>query len=211
MGPPGSGKGTQADKLAGEIGLPVISVGDLFRKEVGQGTEIGRLVEKKMSKGELIDTEITDSLLSKRLKEDDAENGFILDGYPRKKDQIDYADKLISEVAFEGGDIFVFYIDVDDDEVKKRIAGRRVCSCGENFHLEYRPPEKEGVCDACGEKLRQRNDDTEEAVAERLDIFHQENSPVVEHFSDKAYFYRINGRRGVEDIKNEIVNIIKNN
>ncbi|MBD3247956.1 adenylate kinase [Candidatus Falkowbacteria bacterium] len=208
LGPPGSGKGTQTAPLSEKLDIPVISTGALFREEVEKGTNIGKLVEEKMNNGELISTDITNEILEKRLESPDTEKGFILDGYPRKEDQIDYALKNINKIIDNGGQVFVFYIDVSDSTVNERITGRRSCDCGKNFHTKFNPPKESGICDDCHSPLIQRGDDSEEAVVKRLEEFHKGNKPVLEFFQDKKYFYRIDGERDIEEIREEIEAII---
>lgn len=211
LGPPGSGKGTQADYFSERLGVPLISVGALFRQEIAQDTDIGRLVERKIANGKLVKTEITNQILDKRLEKPDTDKGFILDGYPRKKNQIKYVLNKIREFRSERGGVFIFYIDVSDKVAKERIGGRRSCSCGENFHIKYRPPKKEGICDACGNKLKQRADDSEESVERRFVEFHRSNDPVLEFFKDKEYFHEINGGQSIEEVKKNIKKIFPNN
>lgn len=208
LGAPGSGKGTQTVDLSEKLGIPVISTGVLFRQEIVKNTEIGRLVKEKMKKGELIDTEVVNKLLEERLQQGDVVNGFILDGYPRKLEQAEYVSDILDRVLTSGGKVFVIYLNISDKTVKERISGRCFCTCGASFHLKFKPPRQSGICDNCGRKLTQRDDDSEESVKKRLTEFHKSNDSVLEFFKDKNYFYSINGERSISEIKEEIAGVV---
>ncbi len=208
LGPPGSGKGTQADSVSEKTGLPKISVGGIFRREIASGSKIGKKVEERIEKGKLITTDLTNELLSKELASINSDSGFILDGYPRKEDQIEYTQSKIDEFLEHGGSAFVIYIDITDNVVKERIGGRRSCSCGESFHIKYDPPKEMGICDTCGKQLFQREDDSDEAVEKRLEIFHKENEPILDYFKDKDCFYKINGKQPIKEVEKEIFDLL---
>ncbi len=201
FGPQGSGKGTQAEKLEQELKLPIITPGNIFRKHIKEETEIGLKVKSILDSGKLVPNEITNQIIIGRLQEHDCANGFVLDGYPRNMNQaeaLDQARKLTH----------VILIDVSDEEAKKRIVNRRMCACGATYHLEYKKPKVEGTCDKCGSLLFQRDDDTEEALAKRLKIYHQETEPVLELYKKQGIFHKVNGQQSIDGVWEEVKKII---
>ncbi len=177
VGPPGAGKGTQAHVLAKTLSIPHISTGDLFRANISQGTPLGLEAKAYMDAGRLVPDEVTIGMAKDRMSQPDAANGFLLDGFPRNLGQAKALDEILAEfgIALDG----VLDLEVPEDEVVKRIAGRRVCRVngGHVFHVVYSPPKTEGVCDECGGELYQRSDDTEEKVRTRLEVYHARGSP----------------------------------
>lgn len=212
FGPPGSGKGTQADVLGEKLNLPVISPGELLRHERDTGTELGKKVSDKLAKGELVSDELVENILDNRLAKDDAGAGFVLDGFPRDLQQLGYLEKKFKEILTENDEITAIYIDVSDEEVKRRIGGRRVCDCGAAYHLVYKAPRKEGICDLCGAEIYIRKDDKPEIMAGRLERFHQRIGQILENFNHEAKegafknskLIRINGEQEIEKINKEI-------
>ncbi len=174
VGPPGAGKGTQAHLLAKTLSIPHISTGDLFRANIGQGTPLGLEAKGYMDAGRLVPDEVTIGMAKDRMLQEDAENGFLLDGFPRNLGQAEALDVFLAEqgIKLDG----VLDLEVPEDEVVKRIAGRRLCRKNGShvYHVAYNPPKVEGVCDECGGELYQRSDDTEEAVRTRLEVYHTE-------------------------------------
>jgi adenylate kinase len=204
IGPPGSGKGTQADKLGEKLKLPVISPGELLRHEEEKGTSIGKMVRAKMAKGELVSDEIIEKVLHKRLAKKDAHKGFILDGYPRDLVQLELLKKKISKFKDPTHTICAVYIDCQDKNIKKRLGGRRVCDCGAAYHTEYNPPKKKGICDLCGKKLERREDDKPQVMARRLKQFHLGTTPILKFFKDEHLLIIINGDKEIKQVEKEI-------
>lgn len=181
LGPPGAGKGTQALRIAETFGVPQIATGDIFRANVKGETELGREAKQYMDKGELVPDDVVVKMVRARLDEDDTAEGFLLDGFPRTVPQAEALESLLADADRQLHAVLRFSI--KDDEVVRRIAGRRVCpDCGATYHVEVDPPAREGVCDHCGAKLIQRDDDKEEVVRNRLDVYHRETQPL-------EYFY----------------------
>ncbi|MDT0308563.1 adenylate kinase [Streptomyces sp. DSM 44917] len=186
VGPPGAGKGTQAALLAERLAVPHISTGDLFRANISQGTPLGKQVRSILDEGGLVPDEITVAMAADRMAQPDAEDGFLLDGFPRNIGQAKALDGLLAE----GGHKIdaVLDLEVPEEEVVRRIAGRRTCrkDSSHTFHLEYRKPRVEGVCDVCGGELYQREDDREETVRKRLAIYHAETEPIIDYYREQG-------------------------
>ena len=199
IGPPGSGKGTQAKRLAGRFGIPHISTGDILREAVAEGTELGKEADPIMKAGALVPDDLMIGIIRERLDKSDAKRGFILDGFPRT---IVQAEKLDSIVSGNGQkDLRVLRLLVPDDAIVRRIALRRTCSqCGAIYHLENQPPAKPDVCDRCGGKLIARPDDTEEAVRKRLDSFHRQTAPVADYYKAKSLLREVDGVGPVDQV-----------
>jgi adenylate kinase len=204
FGPPGSGKGTQADILAAKIGIPVISPGELLRHERDTGTAIGRVVENKMAHGELVSDEIIEQIIDRRLDKRDANKGFITDGYPRHTKQLNLFEVRLKNDVVEKDRVVAVYIDIDDETVKARIGGRRVCDCGAAYHIVHNKPEREGVCDTCGGQLYQRRDDHPDIVSDRLQGFHRRIKPLLKHFQESHRLMEISGDKSIEETEAEI-------
>ncbi|MFJ4817211.1 adenylate kinase [Streptomyces sp. NPDC088801] len=182
VGLPGAGKGTQAAFLAKNLSVPHISTGDLFRMNIGQGTELGRQAQEYMRAGQLVPDEITIGMARSRMEQPDAVHGFLLDGFPRNVFQAEALDQLLKD---DGHSLdVVLNLDLPHEEAVTRIAGRRVCRHDSShvFHVTYNAPHEPGLCDACGGDLYQRQDDTEETVRERLEVFDRVTSPITEHY-----------------------------
>ncbi|MBB0242781.1 adenylate kinase [Streptomyces alkaliphilus] len=200
VGPPGAGKGTQAALLAENLGIPHISTGDLFRANIRQGTELGRRAQEYMREGRLVPDEVTIGMAADRMAAPDAESGFLLDGFPRNLPQAEALDKLLGEtgVALDA----VLDLEVPEDEVVRRIAGRRICreDSGHLFHTEYSKPRVEGVCDVCGGELYQREDDREDTVRKRLEVYHLETEPIIGHYRDQGLVVTIPALGAVPEV-----------
>ena len=169
FGPPGSGKGTQAEKLGQRLGLPVISTGEVLRQAVEAGTAVGRQVKSYVDSGQLAPSPLLKKILDQRLKRDDCAAGFILDGYPREQEEVDDLKRWL-----KADDVVIWVeIKVSDREVLNRLSGRRVCDCGASYHLVYNPPQRAGQCDVCGRRLAMRSDDRPEVIQRRLVTYHQ--------------------------------------
>lgn len=201
LGAPGSGKGTQAKKLQAHYGVPQISTGDLLRAAVKAGTELGQKAKAKMDAGELVPDTLVLGLLKERLIQDDAKNGFILDGYPRNLAQAQALTGLL--VALDQDLDTALLVDVDLEIIMKRITGRLTCGdCGQMFNTFFSPPAEDGKCDACGaENLTQRADDTEATVRTRLQVYESETKPLIEYYMDQGLLTSVKGDEGsIDDI-----------
>lgn len=192
MGPPGGGKGTQSQRLVTDLGIPQISTGDMLRAAVREGTSLGRQAKGYMDKGELVPDEVIIGLVKERLRNGDAQKGFILDGFPRTVAQAEALDKMLEAAGREIAR--VVDLDVPDSEIMGRVTGRRVCrSCGATYHVRFDPPKKEGVCDKCGGEVYQRDDDTEATVAKRLSVYHDQTRPLLEYYEKQGLLKHVNG------------------
>ncbi|BDH68795.1 adenylate kinase [Streptomyces albidoflavus] len=200
VGPPGAGKGTQAAFLAKNLSIPHISTGDLFRANISQGTELGKQAKSYMDAGNLVPDEVTIGMAEDRMGQADAENGFLLDGFPRNVSQAKALDESLKAqgVALDA----VLDLEVPEDEVVKRIAGRRICRNDSShvFHVEYSKPETEGVCDVCGGELYQRADDKEETVRKRLEVYHNETEPIIDHYKAQGLVVTISALGKVDEV-----------
>jgi adenylate kinase len=201
IGPQGSGKGTQAIALADKYQLANISTGVMFREAIKNQTDLGLAVKAIIDRGDLVPDDLTNELVKERLTKSDCQHGFIVDGYPRNLAQAEY---LLAHQSIT----HVLEIWISDEEAVKRISGRRMCSCGATYHLEYHPPLVVNTCDLCGAHLFQRDDDTAVAVAQRLKIYHQETESIISFFHKKDLHYRINGQQGIPDVSQDIYAIL---
>ena len=208
LGAPGAGKGTQAKMIAEKYSIPHISTGDIFRANIKNGTELGMEAKKYMDQGKLVPDELTVKILLDRVAQADCANGYVLDGFPRTIPQAEVLDKALTEL----GEAIDFAIDVDvpDENIVKRMSGRRAClSCGATYHLEHIPPKKEGVCDKCGKELVLRSDDKPETVLNRLKIYHDQTQPLIEYYTQKGVLYTVNGTVDMKDVFASIVSILE--
>ncbi|MEU6094009.1 adenylate kinase [Streptomyces sp. NPDC047079] len=182
VGPPGAGKGTQAAFLAKNLSIPHISTGDLFRANISQQTELGKLAKSYMDRGELVPDEVTIAMAKDRMEQPDAQNGFLLDGFPRNVQQAEALDDMLKSEGMKLD--AVLDLEVPEEEVVKRIAGRRVCRNDSShvFHVSYKKPKQDGVCDICGGELYQRDDDSEDTVRKRLEVYHTQTEPIIDHY-----------------------------
>ncbi|GHE44401.1 adenylate kinase [Streptomyces longispororuber] len=200
VGPPGAGKGTQAAFLAKNLSIPHISTGDLFRANISQQTELGKLAKSYMDAGNLVPDEVTIGMAKDRMAQPDAENGFLLDGFPRNVSQAEALDEALKA---DGQKLdAVLDLEVPEDEVVKRIAGRRICrnDSAHVFHVTYSAPRREGVCDVCGGDLYQREDDKEETVRKRLDVYHRETEPIIDHYKAQGLVVTISALGKVDEV-----------
>ncbi len=199
IGPPGSGKGTQAKRLASGHGIPHISTGDILREAVADGTELGRKAAPIMAAGQLVSDDLMIGIIRDRLAKPDAAKGFILDGFPRTLVQAEKLDGIVSGNGHEG--LRVLQLLVPDEAIVNRITRRRTCSqCGAIYHLENQPPAKADVCDRCGGSLIARPDDTEEAVRKRLESFHRQTAPVATYYKSKQLLREVDGIGPVDQV-----------
>jgi adenylate kinase len=200
LGPPGAGKGTQAERLREDFGLPHISTGDMLRAEVAQGSDLGNEAKRYMDAGELVPDDVIINMIVKRLGDDDAANGFLLDGFPRNAEQADALDEALKDVGKQLSAALL--IDVGDDELVRRLAGRRVCVKNPShiYHVEFDPPKHEGVCDQDGSRLIQRDDDKEETIRRRLQVYHSQTEPLIEHYDRAGLLRRFDGTRDPDEV-----------
>jgi len=207
FGPPGAGKGTQADRLQRDFQLPYISTGIMLRENVEEGTDLGREAKRYMDKGDLVPDEVMVAMVAERLQEEDALDGFILDGFPRTVPQAEALDKQLSDLGRRI--TAVLLLDVPDDEVEARLSGRRVCvKNGHNYHVEFDPPKHEDVCDQDGSRLIQRDDDKPEVVRNRLAVYHDKTAPLIEYYDDQGLLRRIDGTRDPTEVHDHIRAVI---
>jgi len=207
LGPPGSGKGTQATLLSEKLGIPHISTGDILRRSFG--TEQGDRAAEYMNRGELVPDSILISIVRDRLSQPDCRAGCILDGYPRTIPQADALSHILAGLN-QKIDI-VLDIEVPDSELITRLSSRRVCTCGATYHLIFNPPQNPGVCDRCGKALYQRDDDTEESVRNRLIVYKKETQPLIDYYKDRKLLVAIDGSRSIEQISEEIWAVVSEN
>lgn len=209
LGAPGAGKGTQAKKLIEKYGIPQISTGDILRKAVADGTPLGKKAKSYMDKGELVPDEVVIGLVKERLSQDDCKNGYILDGFPRNTAQAEALDKVLAEMNAPLE--LALSIDVEKDELMKRLTGRRTCrNCQQMYNVYFSPPEKEGVCDKCGGELYQRDDDREETIRKRLDVYETSTAPLIEYYSKKGIVRSVKGVGSIDEIFNQICSMVEN-
>jgi adenylate kinase len=199
VGPPGAGKGTQAQFVSAHLRVPAISTGDLFRANVNQGTPLGREARRYMDAGDLVPDEVTIQMVRERLAEEDAAKGFLLDGFPRNVPQA----KVLDDIMLEMGTALELVLElvVDDDEVVRRLSGRRTCrNCNHVWHLDFDPPAEEGVCDNCGGQLYQRDDDREETIRHRLDVYYEQTAPLISFYAERGILIGIDAMGPVDDV-----------
>lgn len=209
LGPPGSGKGTQGVRLAERLGLPQISTGDLFRKNISENTALGRKAQEYMSKGLLVPDDLVLDMVDDRLTQDDTANGFILDGFPRTIPQADGLGKIL-EMYGVGIDHVVF-INLDDEEIIGRLSARRTCShCGAIYHLVTSPPKQANVCDKCGsvDTLTQREDDVPETIRERLVVYHDQTQPLVDYYERAGLLRTVDGAQSPDQVAQDVVRAV---
>lgn len=199
LGAPGSGKGTQAAMISGRHGTPHISTGDILRQAVTDGTSLGLKAQGYMDRGELVPDEIIIGVVEECLREEDCERGFILDGFPRTVAQAESLEESLKEM---GGSLdVVLNIEVEDEEIIRRLTGRRICGkCGRIFHLLFDPPRDEGVCEVCGGDLYQRADDTEETVRRRLEVYKEQTAPLIDFYKRKGLLRNVRGEKSAADV-----------
>jgi adenylate kinase len=207
FGPPGAGKGTQAERLRGDFPLAYIATGDMLRENVKQETELGLKAKEYMDAGDLVPDDLIVAMAAKRLREDDAQDGFILDGFPRTLDQARALDEQLSEMGRRV--TAALLIDVPDEEVVRRLSGRRVCvKAGHNYHIEFDPPKHDNACDQDGSRLIQRDDDKPEVIRNRLRIYHEKTKPLVDYYDERGLMRRIDGTREPADVHGHIRAVI---
>ncbi|WP_316572547.1 adenylate kinase [Neobacillus sp. YIM B06451] len=199
MGLPGAGKGTQAEKIVEQFGIPHISTGDMFRAAMKEGTELGLKAKAYMDEGALVPDEVTIGIVRERLSKEDCEKGFLLDGFPRTVPQAEALESMLEGLNKKID--FVLNIDVDKSILMERLTGRRICkNCGATYHLVFNPPAVEGVCNRCGGELYQRADDNAETVQNRLDVNMKQSKPLLDFYIEKGYLRNIDGQREISEV-----------
>lgn len=207
MGLPGAGKGTQAERIVAQYGIPHISTGDMFRAAMKEGTKLGLKAKSFMDKGELVPDEVTIGIVRERLSKEDCEKGFLLDGFPRTVPQAEALEQILDGLNKKID--YVINIDVDKEILMDRLTGRRICkSCGATYHLVFNPPAQEGVCDRCGGELYQRADDNAETVQNRLDVNIQQSQPLLDFYSSKGYLRTINGQQDIDKVFTDVEQLL---
>jgi adenylate kinase len=202
FGPPGAGKGTQAKKLVDFYGIPQISTGDILRANVREGTELGLAAKAYMDKGELVPDEVLIGIIKNRLKEQDCNKGFILDGYPRTIPQADALSGILDEIC-KPIDV-VFNLAVPDEVLVERVSKRLMCKCGASYHTVSNPPKKDNICDLCGGEIFQRIDDREEAVQNRLNVYKKQTQPLINYYSKKGILVTLDGTKDINEVFEDI-------
>ncbi|MBP0458095.1 adenylate kinase [Streptomyces montanisoli] len=209
VGPPGAGKGTQAAYLAKNLSIPHISTGDLFRANISQGTPLGKQAKQFIDAGDLVPDSVTIGMARERMAQPDAVGGFLLDGFPRNVAQAEALDAALGEddLALDA----VLDLEVPEDEVVKRIAGRRICRNDSShvFHVSYNPPKRDGVCDACGGELYQREDDNEDTVRKRLEIYHTQTEPIIDYYKAQGLVVTISALGKVTEVTDRAMEALK--
>lgn len=208
LGPPGAGKGTQAQMMVEHFKLPQISTGEILRGAIASGSELGEKVKSFVQSGSLVPDQLVITLLLERIQQNDCKSGYILDGFPRTVGQ---AEGLGEALGKKGSRLSsVIAIIVPDSELMERLAGRRTCNnCGASYHIKFTPPAKNDTCDKCGSGLVQRKDDSEEVISNRITVYHDQTSPLIDYYSKKNILRKVDGNRQIEMIFSEICDIIK--
>ena len=207
MGPPGAGKGTQAEQLIEYYKIPHISTGDMFRAAIKNQTQLGMKAKEYMDAGGLVPDEVTIGIVAERIKQDDCNKGFMLDGFPRTAAQADALGRILSDlnVALNG----VVNIEVDDETLLQRLTGRRICKqCGATYHMVFNPPAKEGVCDRCGGELYQRSDDTLETAQNRLKVYNDQTEPLIAYYNEQGLLKRVQGKQDIDKVLQDIISVL---
>lgn len=209
LGPPGAGKGTQATAIAEAFTIPAISTGDLFRKNVGEQTELGKLAKQYMDKGDLVPDEVTLGMVWDRLSGADAREGFLLDGFPRTVPQAEQLESGLNERGGLGLNA-ALNLDVPNDEVIRRLSGRRTCSkCGHIWHVEFNPPRAAGVCDVCGGELVQRDDDKPDTVLRRLEVYRQSTQPLIGFYGKRGFLIEIDATGPPREVRERAIEALR--
>ena len=207
LGAPGAGKGTQAKMIAEKYGIPHISTGDIFRSNIKDGTELGMEAKKYMDQGLLVPDELTVKILLDRVARADCRNGYVLDGFPRTIPQAEVLDQALEKIGDQID--FAVNVSVPDENIVKRMSGRRACvGCGATYHIEHIPPKKEGICDTCGMELILREDDKPETVQNRLNVYHSQTQPLIEFYQKKGILQTVDGTVDLKAVFDAIVAIL---
>jgi len=207
LGPPGAGKGTQAANIVDKYNIPHISTGDIFRKNIKEGTELGRKAKEYIDGGQLVPDSLTIALVEDRLKQDDAKDGFLLDGFPRNISQAEALDSVLENMSTKLSS--VINISVDPSILVERAVGRRICkNCGATYHVVFNPSKVEGVCDKCSGELYQRSDDNEETVSNRINVYSNETAPLIDYYTDKGVIINVDGQKDIDLVFEDIASAL---
>jgi len=207
LGPPGAGKGTQAANIVDKYKIPHISTGDIFRKNIKEGTELGRKAKEYIDGGQLVPDSLTIALVEDRLKQDDATDGFLLDGFPRNISQAEALDTVLGNMDCKLSS--VINISVDPSILVERAVGRRICkNCGATYHIAFNPSKVESVCDKCSGELYQRSDDNEETVASRIKVYSDETAPLIDYYTDKGVIINVDGQKDINLVFEDIASAL---
>ena len=208
LGAPGAGKGTQARMLADKYKIPHVSTGDIFRANIKNGTELGTKAKVYMDQGMLVPDELTCDLVVDRIKQDDCKDGYILDGFPRTIPQAECLDKALD--ALNDKIDFAVNVEVPDENIIRRMSGRRAClSCGRTYHIVYNPPKEEGICDECKKELVLRDDDKPETVEKRLKVYHEQTQPLIDYYRNKGVLAEVDGTRDMQEVFTAITDVLE--
>jgi adenylate kinase len=202
LGPPGSGKGTQGERLQEDFRLPYYATGDILRAAVRDGSEIGREAKEYMERGDLVPDDVIVGVIAERIDQKEAEDGFILDGFPRTEPQAEALSSKLGELDRELSAAVLF--DVSDDEVVRRLGGRRTCTNGHVFHIEFDPPKNEGICDVCGAPLEIRDDDDPNVIRHRLEEYHSKTEPLIAYYEGRGLLKRVDGSLPPDQVSDRI-------
>jgi len=208
LGIPGAGKGTQADRISQRLGIPHISTGDIFRQNINQGTELGKIAKEYMDNGKLVPDDVTIGIVANRIEEKDCKDGFIFDGFPRTIPQAEALAKKLTDMGLNIDT--VLNIELADEKVLERMTGRRVCNkCKATYHIKYNPPKMEGVCDLCRDSLVQRNDDKEETVLKRIEVYHMQTEPLISFYKERNLLREVEGKGEVDSVTRKIFEVLE--
>jgi adenylate kinase len=203
LGPPGAGKGTQAERIVEDFDLPYYATGDILRAAVKEGSELGQKASEYMDRGDLVPDDVISKVIAERIDSAEAEDGFLLDGFPRTTGQAESLERQLGELGREL--VAALLIDADDDEVLRRLTGRRVCEQESHlYHVEFEPPEQEGICDRDGSRLIQREDDSPETVKHRLEVYHEQTQPLVRLYEDRGLLRRFDGAQPATEVSEHV-------
>ena len=206
LGPPGSGKGTQGERLQEDLELPYWATGDILRAAVREGTQIGREAKDYMDRGDLVPDEVMVGVIAERIDSKEAEDGFILDGFPRTQVQAEALNEKLDELGRSISAVIL--IEVDDEEVVRRLGGRRICPSGHVYHVDFDPPANEGVCDVCGAALETRDDDKPDVIRHRLEQYQEKTAPLIGFYEDESVLMRVDGDQDPEEVTDEIRGVL---
>jgi adenylate kinase len=202
LGPPGAGKGTQAERLQDDFRLASIATGDILRSAVAEGTDLGKEAKKYMDRGELVPDDVIIGVILDRLAQSDTADGFLLDGFPRTDKQAEALDEALDKVDRRLNAALL--IDVPEEDIVRRLSGRRICPNGHVYHVEHNPPKEEGTCDVDGEPLTQRDDDREDTIRKRLDVYRDQTAPLIDYYDDRDLLHRFDGTRSPTEVHDHL-------